>query len=138
MTGRRLSFDSPGEIVVLRRKLAGQHEILPDQHAVLVAVVEKVVILVDAAAPAADHVAAEVREEFEAPAMRSRASPCIASAEPSRAVDEQRLAVQQEAELSGAAGDSDSVRSSRTVRIPVRKRRTATVSPSCSSSSVTS
>ena len=51
------------EILGLRIDAAGKGEILPDHDAVLVAQVEEAVVLVDVAAPAADHVAAQVGEE---------------------------------------------------------------------------
>ena len=62
------------EILRLAGRGAGEGEILPDHDAVLVAQVEERVVLVDVAAPAADHVAAEVVEQRRAPAPTRSAS----------------------------------------------------------------
>ena len=56
----RLGADRVAEFAVLRIQEAGQGEILPDQHSVRVAKLEEGMILVDVAAPAAQHVAVEV------------------------------------------------------------------------------
>ena len=50
---------------VLRILMAGEHEILPDEQAVFIAVVEKFVVFVNASAPATNHIAVAFREELQ-------------------------------------------------------------------------
>ena len=59
----RLMADPLQELRALRVARAGKSKVLPHHHAVRVAKIEKGVVLIDAPAPGAHHVAAEVIEK---------------------------------------------------------------------------
>ena len=61
----RFPADRIKKLFRLRSGFTCEHEILPYQQTEFVAILEKVFIFINASAPAADHVAAEIGEQVE-------------------------------------------------------------------------
>ena len=61
----RFPPDRVEKLFRLRCRFTCEHEVLPDHQAELVAILEKVVVFVNASAPAADHVASEIGEKIK-------------------------------------------------------------------------
>ena len=107
--GLGLAADGVGEGVGLGIQRAGQREVLPDHDAVPVAQVEERVILVNVAAPAAEHVAVQVADHRkDGREMAGVAGVEARPAAPSWSrLHEDRRIVDQEEELAGTFGCGD-------------------------------
>ena len=108
--GLGLVPDAPAEALVLGIGVAGEGEVLPDHDAVAVAEFIEAVVLIHVAAPAAYHVAVQVRAERDGLVHPLR----VAAVEgvqrhPVGAVDEDGLPVDDEAEAPGRLREVDFV-----------------------------